>query len=76
MERCHREIAAIEAELRAGNPDVAGLCLALSDWSAELRIIQSGKRKIPGVAKVWSPDDQSSEEGRTIGTGPHSVAPG
>ncbi len=26
VERCHREIAAIEAELLAGNPDVAGLC--------------------------------------------------
>lgn len=42
IERCRREVAAIEAELRAGNPDVQGLCLALSDWSAELRILQSG----------------------------------
>ena len=41
MERCLPEIAAIEAELLAGNPDVAGLCLALSDWWAELRIIQA-----------------------------------
>jgi hypothetical protein len=40
MERCQREIAAIEAEILAGNPDLAGLCLALSDWSAELRILQ------------------------------------
>ena len=40
MERCRREIAAIEAELQAGNPDVEGLCLALSDWSAEVRIIE------------------------------------
>ena len=40
VERCCREIAAIEAELLAGNPDVAGLCLALSDWSEELRILQ------------------------------------
>ena len=23
-----------------GNPDLAGLCLALSDWHAELRILQ------------------------------------
>ena len=38
--RCHREIAAIEAELLAGNPDVAGLCLALSDWCAELHILE------------------------------------
>jgi hypothetical protein len=29
----------IEAELRAGNPEVEGLCLALSDWSAELRLL-------------------------------------
>ena len=40
MERCKREIAAIEAEILSGNPDVEGLCLALSDWSAELRILQ------------------------------------
>jgi hypothetical protein len=41
MERCRREIAAIEAEIRAGNPDLPGLCLALSDWHAELRILQN-----------------------------------
>jgi hypothetical protein len=40
MDRCRREIAAIAAEIRAGNPDLPGLCLALSDWSAELRILQ------------------------------------
>jgi len=40
MERCLREIAAIEAELRAGNPDAMGLLLALADWHAELRILQ------------------------------------
>lgn len=45
IERCHREIAAIEAELLAGNPDIQGLCLALSDWSAELRILQNEKRR-------------------------------
>ena len=45
MERCRREIAAIEAEILAGNPDLAGLCLALSDWSAELRILQNEKRR-------------------------------
>ena len=38
--RCLREIAAIEAELRAGNPDVMGLLLAYADWHAELRILQ------------------------------------
>jgi hypothetical protein len=45
MERCRREIAAIEAELLAGNPDVQGLCLALSDWSAELRILEAEQRR-------------------------------
>ena len=40
IERCRREIAAIEAEIRAGNPDLPGLCLALSDWSGELRLIE------------------------------------
>jgi hypothetical protein len=45
MERCRREIAAIEAELFAGNPDVAGLCLALSDWWAELRVLQNEQRR-------------------------------
>ena len=33
-------MAEIEAALRAGHPDVQGLCLALADWSAELRLIQ------------------------------------
>ncbi len=45
IERCNREIAAIEAELMRGNPDVQGLCLALSDWSAELRILQNERRR-------------------------------
>ena len=40
MARCRAEIAAVEALLRGGHPDVAGLCLALSDWSAELRILE------------------------------------
>jgi hypothetical protein len=33
------EIAEVEAQIRAGNPDIQGLCLALADWSAELRIL-------------------------------------
>ncbi len=40
IERCHREMAEAEALLRAGHPDVAGLCLALHDWAQELRILQ------------------------------------
>ena len=51
IERCRREIAEIEAELLAGNPDVAGLVLALSDWNAEMRILKSetnAKEKFDG----------------------------
>ena len=44
MERCLREIAAIEAELLAGNPDVEGLVLGLVDWHMELRILQDSDR--------------------------------
>ncbi len=51
IERCRREIAAIEAELLAGNPDVLGLCMARSDWSVELRILEAQQRreKPPGL---------------------------
>ena len=45
MERCRREIAAIEAEILAGNPDLPGLCMALSDWCVELRILQDEERR-------------------------------
>jgi hypothetical protein len=41
VERCRREIAAIERAIRAGHPDVEGLCMALADWSAELRILEA-----------------------------------
>lgn len=40
MKRCRRGIVSIEELIRAGNPDLQGLCLALSDWSAELRLIE------------------------------------
>ena len=40
IDRCRREIAQLEHEIREGHPDVAGLCLALRDWSAELRILE------------------------------------
>jgi len=33
IDRCHAEIAGIEAQLQAGHTDVEGLCLALADWS-------------------------------------------
>lgn len=44
IDRCHREIAEVEAQIRAGNPDLEGLCPALSDWSWELRILQERQR--------------------------------
>jgi hypothetical protein len=43
VERCHGELANIEAQLRAGHPDVEGLVLALADWSQELRILMREK---------------------------------
>ncbi len=51
MERCRREIEAIEAEILAGNPDLPGLCLALSDWCAELRILQNEVRRQVGIRR-------------------------
>ena len=43
--RCREEIAAIEAEIIAGHPDTAGLCLALSDWWSELRLLNEERRR-------------------------------
>jgi hypothetical protein len=40
IERCRAEIAAAEALLLAGHPDIQCLCLALADWSAELKILE------------------------------------
>jgi hypothetical protein len=48
MERCRREIAVIEEQLRAGHRDVQGRCLALADWSAELRMLIVEGEKGPG----------------------------
>ena len=45
IERCRREIAEIEGLLRSGHPDVEGLCLALADWSAELRLLEDEKSR-------------------------------
>jgi hypothetical protein len=55
-ERCRKEITAIEAQIRAGNPDVEGLCGALSDWAAELALIlaeEEGKppRVVPAARR-------------------------
>ena len=60
--RCRREIAAIEGELLAGNPDVQGLCLALSDWWVELRIIEEEQGQ-----EKRSPRAEGSPQDREIG---------
>lgn len=45
IERCKREIAAIEVEILTDNPDLPGLLLALSDWHAESRILEAEQRR-------------------------------
>ena len=49
IERCHTEIAVIEGLLLAGDPDVEGLCMALADWSAELRILSEYQTRLSMV---------------------------
>ena len=44
IERCFREIATTEAQLRSGHPDLRGLIMALMDWHAELRLLQREAR--------------------------------
>lgn len=39
LARCDAEIAALEREMRAGNPEVEGLARAIIDWSIERRMI-------------------------------------
>ncbi|MGD0301725.1 MAG: hypothetical protein ABSE86_32005 [Bryobacteraceae bacterium] len=39
VERCRREIAGIEAQLRSGHRDLHGLLL-LNDWHVELRLLE------------------------------------
>ena len=45
--RARREIAAIEAEILAGNPDVHGLVRGLVDWSCELRRLEKEQADAP-----------------------------
>jgi hypothetical protein len=66
IERCRREIAAAEAELLAGNPDVEGLLLALADWMTELRSLQRGSGA--------SPNAEDAPEDREIGASDHALA--
>ena len=64
IERCKREIAAVEAEILAGNPDLPGLCLALSDWHAEWRILEEEQRqeKPPGLNPAALEKRSSSDQ--------------
>ena len=59
IDRCHREIAEIERQLRAGNPKVQGLCLALFDWSAELKILEALPWKLTW-SDFLSPQERAS----------------
>ena len=70
MERCRREIAAIETEIRRGNPDLLGLCMALSDWSEELRIIEAEQRQ-----QKRPRDAEGPPQDREIGGGDIAIAP-
>jgi hypothetical protein len=62
IERCRHEIAAIETLILGGHPDLQGLCLALSDWHAELRLIEQEMQPL----KVRMP--AAAEAGRAEGT--------
>jgi len=46
LARCNRELAAVEAELRAGNLDVAGGLLGIADWSAEKELIEKERKRM------------------------------
>lgn len=67
IERCRQEIAAIEAELLAGNPDLQGLLLALSDWSAELRILEVLRCRPLAVGSAKPAQDEAAQVFRTTG---------
>jgi hypothetical protein len=38
-------LAEVEEKLRGGHPDIEGLCLALMDWSAEMRLIKGERAR-------------------------------
>jgi hypothetical protein len=39
-----------EQQLREGHRDVMGLCMALADWSAELRLLEEEQRRLLNLA--------------------------
>ena len=42
----------MEAQLRAGHSDVEGLCRALIDWSAELRLLEATQGLAPVAPRL------------------------
>jgi hypothetical protein len=56
--RARREIEAIKAEIRAGNPDLNGLVRGLVDWSCELRRLE----------KEQEEQTRQTERGQCIGS--------
>ncbi len=68
IERCRQEIFDVEEQLRAGPPDVAGLFLALADWSAELKILERG-----GDAKLRT--EPAQERGNALAAVVHKAEP-
>ena len=50
--RCDAEIESAKAQVRAGNRDLQGLCLAIRDWSAEKRLIEDETPAKKGVKSV------------------------
>jgi len=67
--RCRREVEAIRAELLAGNPDVEGLCLALADWSAELRLLE--QEALLGRSPEVATPERGEEKPPGAGPGGH-----
>lgn len=57
--RCRTEIAEVESELRAGHPDIAGLALALRDWSTELRMVSAETQ--PEYGELFADADPRDE---------------
>ncbi len=68
IERCRREIAAIEAQIRAGHPDLQGLLRGLVDWSWEWRRLlaaqneKSRRGETPAAGKAEVGEDQALME--------------
>ena len=38
----------MEAQIRSGHPDLDGLCLALADWSGELKLLEREAERVEG----------------------------